>query len=358
MQRFSTTSLNNFFLENEELKNKLESKLLQIEKNLNEKINYEMPSFCAGLSGISLFYAYLYKFTGDKIHFQKMNSLINKIVDALEQVEIDVDYSHGITGVAWCIQHLINENLIDKDYEESLTDFDTLIFDTTKNDILSKRYDYFVGILGKGNYFLERYKSDRTVGVYIISIVTELLTLKEENFNTIFWQDYYGYKRTNSYDELITLGLAHGISSIIVFLSRVEAEKMLTFSLIETIDKLSNFVLSSLVLEKKPNYFPYHLKNGVPESEHQSRMAWCHGDPGIIVALLIGSKVTLNDEIFQFALKHGVTLLKRTHLSDNGILDACICHGSAGLAQIFSRIYDYTGENDFLKFSCIVSQHC
>lgn len=218
MQRFCLPSLNTCLIEDKKLKIRLEKKLFQIEANLNMQINYKMPFLHTGLCGIILFYAYLYKFTGCDTYFKKMNALINKSVEVLENIEINIEFSQGITGIAWCIQHLINEKLIESEYAESMIDFDNLILSSVTEDIRLKRYDFFSGLIGKGVYFLERYKLDKSVKKHLIFATTELLKLKEKKSNVTFWQDYHGFKRNNSGDEAITLGMAHGISSILVFL--------------------------------------------------------------------------------------------------------------------------------------------
>jgi hypothetical protein len=40
-------------------------------------------------------------------------------------------------------------------------------------------------------------------------------------------------------------------------------------------------------------------------------------------------------------------LAARRSLSGSGVTHPCLCHGSAGLAHIFSRFYQWTGQTEF-----------
>jgi hypothetical protein len=73
------------------------------------------------------------------------------------------------------------------------------------------------------------------------------------------------------------------------------------------------------------------------------RSAWCYGDPGIAVALLCASRAVVNISWEREALEIARRAAARPP-DDAGVRDAGLCHGAAGLAQLFNRMYQATGD--------------
>lgn len=92
-------------------------------------------------------------------------------------------------------------------------------------------------------------------------------------------------------------------------------------------------------------YFPSFIwGNGDIRS---SRLAWCYGDPGIATALYLASKVIDDSELENKMISVLVEAASCRSLEKAGVKDAGICHGTAGLALIFYRMYLNT---DMLEF--------
>ncbi len=76
-----------------------------------------------------------------------------------------------------------------------------------------------------------------------------------------------------------------------------------------------------------------------------ARSAWCYGDPGVAVALLLAGR-DLDEPAWQQA---GVELALRAGRrlpEQSGVTDAGFCHGAAGLGHLFQRMYQLTGEEE------------
>jgi hypothetical protein len=79
------------------------------------------------------------------------------------------------------------------------------------------------------------------------------------------------------------------------------------------------------------------------EDDGDSRHAWCYGDPGACLQLFHAAKVLARPDLA--AAAHEIALLAAQRDAESGqVFDAGLCHGSAGLAQIFSRAFQYTGD--------------
>ncbi len=76
------------------------------------------------------------------------------------------------------------------------------------------------------------------------------------------------------------------------------------------------------------------------------RSAWCYGDPGVAVALLLAARSVGNMEWERDAIAIALGAAARAPQKTQ-VVDAGLCHGSAGLAHIFNRFYQATGEPRF-----------
>ncbi|PSK94705.1 lanthionine synthetase C family protein [Taibaiella chishuiensis] len=326
-------------------------KLQQIRQVLDGQLEIELPSLFSGLGGIILFYGYLYKCTGDEAAGARMYSLIDRMIEVTEQIEVDDSFSHGITGIAWCLQHLVNAGMLDPAYEENIRDFDELIFEAVRENMSLFRYDYFVGMIGKGRYFLERYASDKSVKSYLDQLIEILFSFRENHDQGILWQDYYGFKREHAEKRVTTLGMAHGLSSILAFLSLAQQAGVLAPERAADIQRLASYIRSCRTQTDGIDFYPYHMVNDERESEHITRMAWCHGDPGVTLSLMMAALQTGDQQLYNDTLSYGLELCTRQDQEVFALFDAGLCHGTSGLAQIFKRMHLHTGDATFLEAS-------
>jgi lantibiotic biosynthesis protein len=147
------------------------------------------------------------------------------------------------------------------------------------------------------------------------------------------------------------LGLSHGIPSILVFLVKCYIYNINSKKSYRLIRGIVNYLLNNTQDSKKYNsYFSYSVKedNFRPE---KSRLAWCYGDLGVCCslwqALFVINDKSLKEKIIEIMLFN----TNRRTLEDNLVLDAGFCHGTAGIAHIFNRFYNFTFLNEFKEAS-------
>jgi lantibiotic biosynthesis protein len=74
-----------------------------------------------------------------------------------------------------------------------------------------------------------------------------------------------------------------------------------------------------------------------------ARSAWCYGDPGVATVLLLAAR-----DVGEPAWAAEATTLAMGAANRppdrTGVVDAGLCHGSAGLAHLFNRMYRMTAE--------------
>ncbi len=94
-------------------------------------------------------------------------------------------------------------------------------------------------------------------------------------------------------------------------------------------------------------WFGTSLSEGREWGHQGSRLAWCYGDLGLAAALLMASRDTGRSDWEAEALQVARDAAVRPR-ETRGIRDAGLCHGTAGNALIFLRLYHATGEICFL----------
>jgi hypothetical protein len=95
-----------------------------------------------------------------------------------------------------------------------------------------------------------------------------------------------------------------------------------------------------LIAQAHPEPSPWAFANVV--GRDSSRLAWCYGDPGVAVALSRAAATLSREDLAEVA--RGVAVRAARRLGDRTVEDAGLCHGSAGLAHVFARLWQYTGE--------------
>ncbi|MCP4157109.1 MAG: hypothetical protein GY757_55875 [bacterium] len=91
--------------------------------------------------------------------------------------------------------------------------------------------------------------------------------------------------------------------------------------------------------------FPSWVGDDYPPLE--SRLAWCYGDLGMGVALWQAGKIAGNKEWEEEAVEILLKTTERREPKQNAIVDAGLCHGAAGNAHIYNRMYINTGNEAF-----------
>jgi lantibiotic modifying enzyme len=225
-------------------------------------------------------------------------------------------------------------------------DVDDALIQATRVGRWDREYDLISGLVGYGVYFLERMrgKTERpwVADRGLSQILEHLLRLSEateagttwftapESMNPLARQDHpRGY---------YNLGLAHGVPGIIALLAGCMAKGFRSDLCGYLLESSVRWLLAQRGPCSEPSLFSYVIEPDRPR--HRSRLAWCYGDPGIALALLQAARACHRDDWERQAYEIARHCLNRPHESA-GIIDAGLCHGSAGLAHIYTRFYHH-----------------
>ncbi|NAS29377.1 hypothetical protein GTQ40_00190 [Flavobacteriaceae bacterium R38] len=337
------------------MKNKLEleEKLKEISTILKEEYKEnDQLGVLAGISGIALFHFYYSKYLDTDKHADVGVDILEEAVNRINNGYQFPTYCSGIAGAGWVFEHLLEEDFMDSDNDELLSDLDEYLLGVMDYDMQQGQYDFLHAGIGYAYYFLKRYRNTKDGDLkerykeYLSRMVTYLKETAQEDAdgNGLKWESRLDMETgLRGYN----LSLSHGMSSIVIFLAKLHEIETFKESVAPLLTGAVKYIQSHEIKgEGLYSLYPSWVTEP-KEEKSKSRLAWCYGDLGVGLAFWRAS-LTLNDNELKdkalHILKHGAN---RTTVEDTGIRDAGVCHGSYGNAQIFNRLYKETSDPVF-----------
>lgn len=308
----------------------------------NIDIKDESDDLMYGNIGISIYQAYHYKLTRNENRLNKSVELALKSVEAIAENRVgNLYFGRGITGILWGINHLAEIGILSNDIEDLVdTDFFEILKQSSVSNLQIGDYDYMLGGLGPILLFKDTSKFE-----LVSPIIQELLKIRYEKENQIFWYQSPSITNPNG-GKVINVGLAHGIPSILKILSEVkDVDDRITDIILRGFDWLKN---NQLEYKTNSCYFPFSYSDDY--EPFPAPLRWCYGDLGIAIGLYLAGRNIGSSQMMEYALGIAYQCTER-ELDPMKIDDTHICHGTAGIAQIFSRFYNYTYDLRFKSAS-------
>jgi len=147
------------------------------------------------------------------------------------------------------------------------------------------------------------------------------------------------HERARTPDGYWNLGVAHGAPGVIGLLARYAATGIEPRRSRVLLDSAVAYLRAVAAPGDGGRYAPW-----LPgESPVPRRLAWCYGDLGVAMALL-GAALLVEEPAWRaegLALAHACAGRSRTEAA---IVDTGLCHGAAGIAHLFNRMAQATGD--------------
>jgi hypothetical protein len=262
----------------------------------------------------------------------------NELVDegsALAGETERLDLFYGVAGFGWLVSHLSRQ--LEGLHEYDLGGVDNLV-ERYLRRLASERprdrpaHALLEGAIGTGLYALERLP--RKPAIRAIGLVLDYLEMTARVDRAgIWWECAFLGKPTT-----IALGPAHGVSGAIVFLARVHAKRIFGARPAALLEKSVSWLLAQRLPSDGASIFPHPL---VGSDRRPSGLSWCHGDPGIAISLYAAASLVGREDWKSAAVRTACHAASRV---GEHVIDTAICHGSVGLAHIFNRLFQATGE--------------
>jgi lantibiotic modifying enzyme len=304
-------------------------------------------SLSSGTAGLALFFAYLAQTPSDNGRDNDANhQAIHFLEQAMEGVAtapMGPALHGGFTGVGWTVAHLTDRLFALGDDDPNAT-FDDFLCTYVQRTPWPSDYDLIGGLVGIGVYALERLPNPSAVAC-LTNVIARLDELAEHNSQGITWRPppalLPALQRRHCPNGYYNLGLAHGIPGIIAFLGCAYRAGIATAQTRRLLTGAVDWLLAQQITTADgPRFSSWVAPDYAPQV---ARHAWCYGEPGIAAALLSAAH-SLQEPTWEAV---ALTIARRSATCPPdraGVLDACLCHGAAGLGHLFNRIYQATGD--------------
>jgi lantibiotic modifying enzyme len=293
-----------------------------------------------GTSGIALFFAYLHAAGGNDQAGDRALAALELSSGAIAEQQALPDLYSGFAGVGWVLAHLTRE-LFEGDGDLPLE------IDGALRQLLSvvtehPPFELVGGLAGYGSYLVERLP--HAGGAELLDRVVGLLESSRDANGAWFSHPSWlpEWQRELMPRGHYNLGVAHGIPGVIGFLAAARKAGVRD----RRVARLATDAVTWVLAQKgiwPSSLFPSHIP---PDSEpRQTRTAWCYGDLGVSAVLLSAAQAFERSDWRDEALAIARVAARRS-FEDTKVSDAGLCHGATGIAHLFNRIYQATGDEE------------
>ena len=312
------------------------------------RMEHRDASLASGSAGIAVFYAQIARAMGSDVAGERARAYLDDAIDVVAAEWLGTSLYAGFTGVAWATE-LVGQ-LLDAHGDDRNENIDDALCGALGLPPLERApFDLIFGLTGLGVYALERWP--RAGAVDLAALVVDHLTkrARRDQHGAYWWTPpslLFGTSRERSPTGGVDLGVAHGIAGVIPFLGRALALGVGGSSTDSVLEGAVEWLLAHAVDTESGPTIPAFVGEGAEPC--RTRSAWCYGDPGVAAALLVSGREARQPRWTEAGLQ---LALRAADLppADSGVVDAGFCHGSAGLAHLFSRMHRMTGEPRLAK---------
>jgi hypothetical protein len=305
-------------------------------------------SLSGGLAGIALFFAYLHFARPGEGHDDTAMAFLERAIDGTAELPVGSGLYGGFAGVAWTLEHL-NGRLFDPEDEDPGAEIATVLQGYLGTSPWYGDYDLIGGLVGFGVYALERLP--RPGGRECIEgILARLAETSEERPDGLSWHtpsERTGPLQRDTYPEgHYNLGVAHGVPGVVGFLGEAVAAGLpgaTTAAARRLLGRAHDWVSAQRLPADAGSIFPYNFAPGIEPAA--TRLAWCYGDLGIAASLLAAARSAGEPAWESEALAVARHAAARP-IAGSGVIDAGLCHGAAGDAHLFNRLYQAAGDGE------------
>jgi lantibiotic modifying enzyme len=304
------------------------------------------------LSQFALLHAYLGIAWNSTEHAEKATAFQEQSIERLADTPIAPALYGGFTGIAWIVEHLQHPPLGDPasaDDGDPNEEIDSALLSYLETPVWKQTYDLIGGLVGFGVYALERLPR-KSAEALLSRILDHLAAMATRENGEASWWTALELIPPISRDHLMTghynLGVAHGVPGVVGFLAQLNTAGLLQNKVRPLISGAVAWLLKQRLPKGSDSVFA--TTTGHPGASPPSRAAWCYGDPGIALVLLAAARSFGEREWEEQALAIGREVAQREP-KKCGVNDAGLCHGASGLAHLFNRFFQATGEDVFLK---------
>jgi hypothetical protein len=294
------------------------------------------PSLDEGLPSAALLSAYLAR---AELGSGEPEALLEAAAARAADVPLDASFFRGFTGLAWALAHL---DTADADgLEEADEDLEALAAGALAP---GHGLDLVSGLAGVGVYALERLPHPRARAL-LARVAVRLTGAAQHAPRGLGWwtpaEHLPPAKRELFPRGAWDLGLAHGAAGMLAVLAGAHRAGVLTPAGHDVLMGARTFLeaqCGALVAHRAPAYL-------TPDGPVAAgRPAWCYGTPGVALGLFWCARALDDAEGEARALVLARAAAREAREVEARIEEPGLCHGTAGLAHFFNRLYQASGD--------------
>lgn len=310
------------------------------------------PSLSHGDAGLALLHHELEGLLPDRGHRDRAEAHMRRALGALEDTPLEPTLFGGFVGVAWAHELLGAQGVTEYDAGDC-DPIDEALIELLACDPYPRAFDLVGGVIGIAVYALERARVGRGEEILAAAIRALARLSSVPRGGGRAWRTLAEQAADEGRPEKPRvredLGMAHGLAGIVPVLAAaavLDAERAIARELLDA-------AAARLLSRRIPGYdgltWPAWEADG-DEPPRPTRAAWCYGDPGVATGLHIAAN--LDDVVgWRDAALGAMRSVACRPASQCLVFDACLCHGSAGLAHVLRRWHLATGDEVFRSAS-------
>jgi hypothetical protein len=299
-------------------------------------------SLASGAAGLAVCSGQLARTRRDPRAADTALTFLEETVDVLATEPLTSSLYSGFPGIAWAAE--LVDRLLTAEGEDRNGEIDEAVTRLLQRYPETGPYDLINGLTGLGVYALARWPRP-SAAQCLLGVVEQLdRRARHDSDGGVSWwtpASWFGPRRDWYKPGRVDLGVGHGIAGVIPFLARVHSLGIAKETVGPLLDGAVRWLLAHMVDTVSGPTVPFFVADGVEPGP--ARSAWCYGDPGVAAALLLAARDVGESAWAEVAI--GLALRAATRPPEHaGVVDAGLCHGSAGLAHLFNRMYQMTAE--------------
>ena len=235
----------------------------------------------------------------------------------------------GAAGVRWAVTSLSEPS----DAAIVINHIDDALHRRLAVDVWHEPYDLMRGLVGFGVAFAEQGGTSRKLLNMTISHLDRLSVAVDGG---LAWLGRRADSAFSSSDEAVTFrsSVAHGVAGVVALCARLLRTGLGSDVATRLLHGAAEWLRTRIEVVRER------------QTRDARRRTWCNGDLGAICALLAAGEALSDRSLADTALRLANDLVRER--DDVGLVaDATFCHGSAGLAHVFARLYFRTSDPEF-----------
>jgi lantibiotic modifying enzyme len=306
------------------------------------------PSLQGGAAGRALFFAYLAQSLEDDHYADLAEQFLDRTTDLLASAELEWGLYRGLTGVAWVVDHIAGGRA-----DPELPDASSALDESWRLRLAQRanawQHDLIGGLAGQAVYALERLPS--AIAADGLGIIVDRLAdgavLRSDGISWLTRPDALSPPtRAEHPHGYYDLGVAHGVPAVIAVLAAARAYGVRKAQAEALYEGAVHWLMAQRLDSTSPSAFPDSVRDGATPAA--ARAAWCSGDPGVALTLFTAARAVGDPTLQREALRIARRAARRPTVGC-GVVDAGLCHGAAGLAHIYNRFWQASGEPIFAE---------